>query len=191
VRRRQEPISRGTANGGAVFHGHDGADVRLRQSYGADRAAPSRAFPPVATTAAKGLAALPNGGALFHGRLGRADARPSHGAGMFPYRHDGADGAAPSRAFPPVVTTAAKGLAALPNGGTPSLGQRRRGRSRALPGVFPRIPLALLAHLVFSPSSPASPSRISSPASPCAPSHVARFSTGMTARTSAFAKATA
>jgi len=51
----------------------------------------------------------------------------------------------------------------------------RRGRSRALPGVSPRASLALLAHLVFSPSSPASLSRISSPASP------ARLPTGMTA----------
>jgi len=61
---------------------------------------------PQGTTAAKGLAALPNGGISSHGHLGRAssfakatedkDARPSRG-GMSLDGHLGADGAAPSR----------------------------------------------------------------------------------------------
>ena len=69
------------------------------------------------TTAAKGLATLPDGGASSYGNLGRADARPSPGMAHLPPWHDDGEGARRStrrwRAFPR-GTTAAKGLAALP-----------------------------------------------------------------------------
>jgi len=91
--------------GGAPFHGHHGGEGSRRPT------GRWHAYPP-GITAAKGLAALPDGGAPIpwasrrrrvsppyrtrgapsHGHIGRADARPSLGEGMFLHVHHGGEG---------------------------------------------------------------------------------------------------
>ena len=140
-------------NGGRPSHGAHWPSILLRQGYGGQgrSALPRRVHvSSLATTAAKCLAALPDGGTFPHGHgVGEVSRRPTghHGGEgsshptkrwqAFPRAHwpsillrqgyGGQGRSALGIAHLPTGTTAAKGLAALPDGGA----HFRRARWRA------------------------------------------------------------
>jgi len=80
---------------GVFFHRHDGASLSGGTALSQTRRRDGTRLP-LATAAAKRLAALPVEDAFSHGHIGRADARPSHIEGIFIHGHDGVHGQFPT-----------------------------------------------------------------------------------------------